>query len=90
MEYELTNIRDIYEKVPADRWEDCLAELLRLFRLAKGTTEFTDSLLSDLTIDAKTARMPESLTWKDDGKKEITAGITLNEKPMFYAQVKLK
>lgn len=89
-EYRLTTIKDIFDKIPADRLADCMDELKRLMILGKNTGEFAASLFEDVGISVGVTKFPDSIVWKDDGKKEITAGIELNGERLFSAQVKLK
>lgn len=60
--YELATLRDIYEKVPADRLEACLTELGVHLAQIKRENEFS----------GKTLKMP--VVWTDDGILTKTQG----------------
>ncbi len=73
MEYELTTIADIFNKVPTDRIELCCAELGQVLKCTKATAEAMIAL-ADLSgvPDAKRPlheliKLPLPLVWKDNG-----------------------
>lgn len=75
-QYTLTTIEDIYKLVPPDRWESCLAELLRSFQYAKELTNLMG--------------VPGNLsnyTWIDDGKLNITVPVKAGGKTLFEFKV---
>jgi hypothetical protein len=63
--YELTTIRDLYEKVPADRRAACVAEILR-------GMEYADSLGA---LMGERLAWQEPCQWIDDGKTDQTIQV---------------
>jgi len=73
-EYEISTLTDIFNKVPANRIMSCMAELAELLTQAASMKEaILASAESDgIKIDPdKLMRMPESITWKDDGSGDL-------------------
>lgn len=73
--YELTTIKDIHDKVPLDRIEDCMSEITALLVQSKTTAEAITGLAKIQGLDCLDVEMikfPETLDWIDDGKGEIT------------------
>lgn len=64
-QYELTTIRDIFEKVPADRIKDCCRELGMLLAQTR--------LMADITQHECEFDFP--IVWTDDGKGEVVTEI---------------
>ena len=71
--YQLTTIKDIFDKVPADRIETCLMEMARNMLYAKN--------LGDL-IGAP-IELREPFEWVDDGKEDQT--ITIHDQKGDHA-----
>lgn len=64
-QYELTTIRDIFDKVPADRIQECCEELGILLAQTKATASLAGYPTECVTID-----LP--IVWADDGKGELS------------------
>lgn len=79
--YELTTIRDIFDKVPADRIPDCCRELGTLLAQSKGLAELIQCTGDAIGIDEaqRLMKMPETFTWVDDGKGEIVTRVCAGE-----------
>jgi len=61
MTYQLTTLADVFNKVPADKIELCMAEIGLAMALAKATS-----------IDLEVQMVwPEVTEWIDDGKGEV-------------------
>lgn len=75
--YELTTIRDIFEKVPADRIQDCCRELGTLLAQSKALSDLLEAAGNSIGHSAEVARMkmPDTITWTDDGKGELTSTV---------------
>lgn len=74
MKYELTTLRDVFEKVPADRIDECLSELAIAMKQAKAMQELLSEVGKAVSGSDDVAAMlewPEPATWIDDGKGEI-------------------
>lgn len=77
-QYELTTLKDIFEKVPLDRVEVCMKELTQLMLQCK----IIQAGIREAAVGGKEgmakAFWPEPVTWVDDGKGEITSNVQLN------------
>ena len=70
--YELTTIKDIFRKVPADRIRDCCNELGVMLSQAKSLEELMTATASALGSDAiAVGEIPDVITWLDDGLGDI-------------------
>ena len=61
--YELSTLRDVFDKVPADRIVDCLTEIAVSMERAKRM----HNLWQASTGGAGGIAWPETMTWIDDG-----------------------
>ena len=91
--YELTTIKDIFDKVPADRIETCMAELAELLRqsavLRDGVIAAAKADGNDLDV-SKVLRMPESITWNDDNLGELSLTVSsLDGEELLSVQTRL-
>lgn len=79
--YELSTIRDIFDKVPSDRIQDCCRELGTLLAQSKALAELVRVTADTMGIDENEPlmKMPESFTWVDDGKGEIVTRVCSGE-----------
>lgn len=68
-EYELTTIQDIFDKVPAERIQDCCSEL--------GQVLAQTSIMRDLAVacGAEIVGIEWPMVWKDDNKGEIDTAL---------------
>ena len=62
-EYELSTLRDVFDKVPANRIVACLAELSAMMERAK----YMHNLWQASTGGSGGIEWPETVTWIDDG-----------------------
>ena len=96
MKYELKTIRDIYEKIPIDRIDDCLKELAIAIKQAKATIGLLKEVEKDISgkepqvFADNNSRFPDVITWNDDGKGEILTHIVINNEPQFIVKSTLK
>lgn len=77
-QYELTTIRDIFEKVPVERIADCCKEIGQALIQSRYQLQLVQAAAVALgeEIDmAEALRFPDSITWTDDGKGEIETGV---------------
>lgn len=70
MEYKLTTIKDVFDTVPADRVDDCLRELAVIIKQGQAIRDMISGVADVKPEDA--VIFPESITWVDDGKGEIS------------------
>lgn len=73
MKYELATLKDVFEKVPADRIQDCMKELATGMAQAKAMRELLMIAGSELAGAEVVCDMqwPEPVTWIDDGNGKI-------------------
>ena len=73
MNYELATLKDVFEKVPADRIEDCMKELATGMAQAKAMRELLTIAGSEIAGKEVVCDMewPDAVTWMDDGAGKI-------------------
>lgn len=78
-QYRLRTIKDIFNKVPLDRIEDCMKELTTLLITSKGMCALVRESFSTAAGVRlpKMHTLPEELVWDDDGKGEVEARIPI-------------
>lgn len=78
-EYELGTIKDIFDKVPTERVDVCLSELGEGIKRAQGMRDALEEVAGVVTGDRGNAQAfwPETCTWTDDDKGEITIHATI-------------
>lgn len=76
MKYELATLKDVFEKVPTDRIEDCMKELATLMAQAKAMRDLLTIAGSEMAGKEVVCSMewPVPVTWVDDGAGKL--GIT--------------
>ena len=93
MEYQLTTLKDIFDKVPADRIKTCMDELAVAMQHAKvmsallefGLAEVSGQKVEDIV------QWPETSMWIDDGKGTIdTKYVDEDGTYLFDHHVQLK
>ena len=89
--YELVTIKDIFEKVPADRIKACMNELSVALTQAKALTDLANVCGEVVTgnKDAVETVCPDKFTWVDDGKGEIETNFHMNNEPAFSLKTNL-
>lgn len=65
--YEISTLRDVFDKVPADRIVDCLTELAVGMERAKKM----HNLWQASTGGSGGIEWPETITWVDDGAGQL-------------------
>lgn len=82
-EYELVTIKDIFDKVPAERINDCCKELGQMLTQARYQLQMVEAaaavVLGEEINMAEAFKFPDSVTWTDDGKGEITTSMVDGE-----------
>lgn len=74
--YELTTLRDVYEKVPADKLALCMREIADGMEHAKALEQMMNAAADAITPGASAATIwPDSCTWVDDGKEDKTINV---------------
>ena len=63
-EYELVTLKDVYNKIPPDKVDTCLAEIAVMIKQAQAVR-------SRQPLGGWSMPFPESLTWIDDGKGDV-------------------
>ena len=79
--YELTTLRDIFQKVPLHKIDECMNELTALMKGCKTVEAAMKGFAHVTTGDADNASAiwPETVTWVDDGKGEIAVKVSIND-----------
>ena len=78
MKYEIRTLADIFNKVPADKIELCMAEIAASMALSKATsTDFEVPMV-----------WPGVIEWIDDGKQENGFTLTHNGEEILTATIK--
>jgi len=92
MKYELTTIKDIFDKVPVDRIEACLDELAKIIIQSKHLNNSmceAVNLINGSKPD-NAIRWPDMITWIDDGKGELIARVlTENNDELLKIKTKI-
>lgn len=92
MEYELTTIKDIFDKVPTDRIGACMHELTAMLMQSAALRDIIKHAAAGEGVHADEAfSFPELLTWTDDGKGNIdlTLSSTENDQELLTVRTKL-
>lgn len=89
-QYELTTIRDIFEKVPADRIQDCCRELGTMLAQSKALSGLLETVGDGIGLSADDIRLkrPDTITWVDDGKGELTTLIHCGDEEVMRMEVR--
>lgn len=80
--YRLVTLKDVFDKVPADRIIDCMRELGILLSQSANMRNLICAMAESENIDidpAEAMRMPYEIVWIDDGKVELTLSIRTSE-----------
>jgi hypothetical protein len=97
-EYKLKNFQDIVDKVPTDRIRDCMMELAELLFQTKAAMELTVNVARHLAEKegkelpplpegvSGMLRLPEEVTWMDDGRGEVTAVLS-DKQGLQFAEI---
>ncbi len=87
--YKLTTIKDIFDKVPADRIETCCKELGAGLAQTAAMRDFAIELGKANGIDPN-GEMPDEFTWIDDGKGDIVTELHAHEIEGQLGEVRTK
>jgi len=73
MEYQLITIKDIFDKVPADRIKTCMDELAVAMQQVKEMSALLEFGLAEVSGQKveDIVQWPETSVWIDDGKGTI-------------------
>lgn len=71
MNYELRTLKDVFDKVPANRIMLCMQEIGQAMAQAKATKETLEAM-ADASASTVEVAWPESCTWLDDDEGEVT------------------
>ena len=75
--YRLTTLRDVYERVPADKLALCMREIAEGMEHAKALEQLMDASASAIQPGASAATIwPDVCEWIDDGKEDKTINVT--------------
>lgn len=68
--YEIRTLKDIFDKVPADRWDTLFAEIQAMFRQADAMRDITNLIGESIGVD-EPGEFDELIIWKDDGNGDL-------------------
>jgi hypothetical protein len=89
--YQLSTIKDIFDKVPLERIDVCLSELATMIKQTKALNETLKATAGAMGIKVDDAiEFPEVCTWIDDGKGEVTLHLTAEHNSDLIATVTTK
>ena len=73
MKYQLTTIKDIFDRVPTDKIKTCMDELAVAMQQAKAMSKLLEFGMSEVSGQKVEGiiRWPETSVWIDDGKGTI-------------------
>lgn len=75
--HKLSTLRDVYEKVPADKLALCMREIAEAMEHAKDLTELLDATVVALHPGTSAATIwPDVCEWIDDGNGNKTISVT--------------
>lgn len=80
-EYELRTLKDVFDKLPADRIPVCLIEIAHVMSTAKALIETSGQ--------EGQVHFPDVTVWKDDGKGETGFVLAVEGTDEKVATVKL-
>lgn len=86
--YEIRTLKDIFDKVPADRWETMIAELLPMFRQADAIRTLAREVSTIVGVGPETVVFEERIVWIDDDTGELTTRVCATEDPSIGFSVK--
>lgn len=92
MDYYLHTIKDIFDKVPADRIKTCLDELAIAMQQAKAMEKLLELSMSEVSGQKVEGivRWPETSVWVDDGNGTIDMRyVDQDGVPLFSHHVQL-
>ena len=90
-EYELRTIKDIFDKVPADRIKTCMEELATLIIQAKAIDGLFWGIAAEIAGKESVGHtaFPDMIVWNDDDKGKLTLNLQVNgEKVMTVETTK--
>jgi len=82
--YELKTIKDVFDKIPLHKIEECMKEITALMLECKTVEAAMKGLAHATTgyADNADAVWPETINWIDDDKGEVKADFSINDIPM--------
>jgi hypothetical protein len=86
MKYELVTIKDIFDTVPADKIELCMAEIAKAMVQSKAVIDLLGAVASETGGAIGAVEWSEKCTWVDDDKGITGCDIVARtgEKLMSY------
>ena len=86
--YELTTIKDIFDKIPSDKIEACMKELTEAMIQAAIMRDISNAAVAGM--GNVTVEWPVPVTWIDDDKGEVDVTFTLDNEPIFNTKTTVK
>ena len=76
--YKFRNFHELFDRVPADRIEDCMSELAVFLHSVKRIEADVANLCPG-HADKIRAELPEEFEWIDDGKRKMEITVSFKE-----------
>ena len=73
--YMLRTLADVFDQVPRDRIETCMAELAKGMKYAKSLEELLCATATELGGGKMALQWPETCPWTDDDAQKITIEV---------------
>ena len=89
-EYQLTTIKDIFEKIPSDRIDTLMAELTIVVKRAQSINGIMQTISKNVVGKEGRSIFPDTITWKDDGNGSIKINILVNDTPIMTVEETIK
>lgn len=93
-QYELTTIRDIFDKVPADRIKDCCRELGMILAQTKALTELMAATAENVdfpgVFSPDTVGIGFPIVWIDDSKGELVTTVNAGDEEVLRMETKME
>lgn len=91
--YEISTIKDIFDKIPEDRIDTCMNELKVLIKQARAMNELLSAAAESVAEIDESMRIktefPTILHWIDDGAGEVTMQYQCGDEHIFTHNVKI-
>jgi hypothetical protein len=85
--YYLTSLKDVFDLIPEDKIELCLAEIAKGMKQARAMGKILAASARELgfDVDGCAVAWPDTVTWIDDDKGELTMSVATaeNADPLF-------
>ena len=74
MEYKIKTVKDLFDKIPADKIDQCIDELKKLIVQTQFVRDLSSTMAPSMGLKGA-IEFPDEVTWVDDSKGEVTMNI---------------